>query len=279
MVEFAPSPLAARPNDKRVRRPAEFHVRRITAHLRATPEFLVIGEMKCATSSFFKTLCTHPQILPPYRKETHFFTEGFERGRLWYRAHFPMRSAKAQITGEATPGYLFDLDSPQRIASLLPDARFIVLLRDPVERAISHYHHEVRMGRETLGMAEAFAAEDARIEAAKGTAAERETRLHASYLGRGRYASSLRRWFAHFDHDRFHIIETIGLRRDPLGTIEAAADFLNLDRRTSTIPEQKSNTGGYTPPPEPFLQNLRSRFREENEDLAEILGRKPSWAH
>lgn len=270
-------PLRPRATDKRTDRPIKFRLRQALAFQRRLPDFLVIGEMKCATSSFFSILSEHPQIAPPFRKETHFFTKGYRHGTSWYKAHFPRRGDDLSLTGEATPDYLFDLDTPKRVADLLPDARFIVLLRDPAERAISHYHHEVRMGRETLNLADALHVEEKRTRQAAGTDAEQEVRLHASYAARGNYAASLRRWFQHFDPSRFHILESADLQRDPETELTNATAFLGIPPLENCPPTTARNTGSYSMPGNDVINGLRRRFRESDRDLSEMLGRKLSW--
>lgn len=270
-------PLLPRATDKRTRRPARFRIRQALAFQRRLPDFLVIGEMKCATSSFFSVLSEHPGIAPPFRKETHFFTKGYSRGTSWYRAHFPKRGEGAALTGEATPDYLFDLSAPERVAELLPHAKLLVLLRDPVERAISHYHHEVRMGRETLELAEALAVEEKRIEQARGTEAEQEVRLHASYAARGNYAGSLRRWLRHFDPSSFHVVDSADFQRDPGTELARATDFLGIARPSHCPPARQRNAGSYAMPPDDVIRDLRSRFEASDKALSELLGREMSW--
>lgn len=160
---------------------------------------------------------------------------------------------------------------------MLPRAKFIVLLRDPVARAISHYHHEVRMGRETLDLADALHVEERRIAQAAGTAADQETRLHASYGARGDYAASLGRWFGHFDPSRFLVLETADFQRAPGEALAQATDFLGIARPQTCPPARKRNAGHYAAPPEQVTRELRRRFEASDRDLARLLGREMSW--
>lgn len=131
-------PLNPRTDDQRLKRRRKFWLNRLTARRRALPDFLLVGEMKSGTSSLFHYLQMHPLVAPPVRKEVHFFTIGYSKGAGWYRAHFPLKSniPAGGITGEGCPGYFFAPGVEHRIHDLLPNARLIVLLRDPVERAI-----------------------------------------------------------------------------------------------------------------------------------------------
>src|SRR5690606_33886153 len=126
------------------------YYRILTWKKRALPDFIIVGAQKAGTTSLFHYLSEHPQIISPYKKEVHYFDGGlnpeidtFKKGEKWYRSNFPRKPKSKSIkTFEASPLYLFNPLAPQRIKDLLPNVKLIILLRDPVERAISQYHHE-----------------------------------------------------------------------------------------------------------------------------------------
>src|SRR5207248_4207503 len=161
-VDGAHVPAIAKPDDtadaghalpRSVRRSlAAFRVllRRPTARLRATPDFLVVGAQRSGTTSLFRYLAAHPAVGAPVRKEIQYFTLHYQRGDGWYRTHFPM-TGRQRVTFEATPYYLFHPAAPQRAASSVPHAKVIVLLRDPVSRTFSHWQHNASRGLEHLG--------------------------------------------------------------------------------------------------------------------------------
>jgi hypothetical protein len=128
--------------------------------MRAYPSFVIIGAQKPATSSLYGRLVELPCVEPATRKEVHFFENGrvHRLGLGYYRAHFPMRrrlrraDGTKAVTGEATPTSLMSPVAAGRIACALPDCRFVAVLRAPVERAISHYHHRRRAGSERRGI-------------------------------------------------------------------------------------------------------------------------------
>jgi hypothetical protein len=135
-----------------------FEVRRVAGVPRAMPNFIVIGAQKSGTSSMFAYLRQHPQIIRPIFKELYYFDRNYQRGLDWYGCNFPASSTIARrndrhgrphLTFEATATYIFDAQVPTRIAKDIETRKFIVLLRDPVDRAISAYWHARRMGRET----------------------------------------------------------------------------------------------------------------------------------
>ena len=108
--------------------------------MRKLPDFLVIGVQKGGTRFLYHCLSQHPGITLPFDKEVHFFDRDFKKGINWYKAFFPLKLfSKSKIAGEITPRYIMNPDAPERSHTVLPNARIIVLLRDPIERAHSHF--------------------------------------------------------------------------------------------------------------------------------------------
>src|SRR5215213_1565056 len=132
-----------------------------TAHLRQLPNFIIIGAQRGGTTSLYRYLTEHPSIGAAYRKEVHFFDRHFDKGMAWYLAHFPARG-EFPIVGEASPFYLFHPAVPGRIHAAVPQARFIALLRNPIDRAYSQYHMKSRHDLETLSFEDALAQEGER---------------------------------------------------------------------------------------------------------------------
>jgi hypothetical protein len=152
----------------------------LTRGMRLLPDFIIIGGQRCGTTSLFNYLTQHPDVFPSCPKEVHYFSIHYHKGVNWYRSHFPLVMQKSYVerghdrrfvAGEATPYYIAHPHAPQRIAETVPEAKLIVLLRNPVDRAYSHYHYEVKNGLETLSFAEAIDREDERLageQAARG---------------------------------------------------------------------------------------------------------------
>ena len=133
--------------------------RAVTSPIRLLPDFLIIGTQRGGTTSLYHYLQAHPCIRPASTKEVHFFDTKFHKGLAWYRGHFPTRIEQSSVnrlhghslmTGEATALYLFHPHAPKRVAKALPFVKLIVLLRNPVDRALSHYYHAIKHGYETL---------------------------------------------------------------------------------------------------------------------------------
>ena len=130
------------------------------------PDFLGIGVQKGGTTTLQRLLEQHPQVYLPPCKELHYFSLHYGQGEAWYQQQFEA-AAPDQRCGEITPYYLFHPQVPARIHALLPEAKLIVLLRDPVERALSQVAHSMRLGLEPLELEEALAAESERLRGAE----------------------------------------------------------------------------------------------------------------
>ena len=118
----------------------------------ALPQVLVIGAQKAGTTTVFGALCETPGVLPPLTKEIGFFDARFEYGEIFYRGFFdPVASGIKSLTAEATPSYLYFPEVPKRVREMLgANVKVVVVLRDPVRRALSHYFHSSRLGYEKI---------------------------------------------------------------------------------------------------------------------------------
>jgi hypothetical protein len=259
----------------------EEHAARAGSRLVTAPDFAIIGTQRGGTTSLHAYLRAHPHVQTPATKELHFLTDRFARGRDWYLGQFPAEVPLGTITGEATPYALFHPAAPRRLHTVAPDAKLIVLLRNPVDRAYSHYLLETSRGHETLSFAEALAAEPSRLAGEEARLLADPTYVsaahnHASYLSRGDYASQLARWFATFPQDQFLILRSEDLYERTAETFAQVTSFLGLPT-AATIPFQAHNrTAG--PPLDPTIRTrLAQHFAPLNENLAKLLGWKETW--
>jgi hypothetical protein len=268
---------------------ARIGARRTTATRRALPDFVILGAQRAGTTSLYNYLSRHPSVLPAARKEVHYFDVNYSRGEEWYRAMFPRQRAMLAragrprlLTGEASPYYLFHPLAPERAARLVPQARLIVLLRDPVERAWSHYRHEVTAGRESLSFTAALDAEEQRLSGA--AAAIRDdiggelaaNHRYFSYVARGRYAEQIRTWLTHFPRESFVFLDSAVLFANPRETWQLTASFLGIDPEPApsfTV----HNAGGDVPLPAWERARLRDVFTASDRDLENVVGRSFSW--
>tara|TARA_R110000782_G_scaffold45706_16_gene101412 strand:+ start:9023 stop:9910 length:888 start_codon:yes stop_codon:yes gene_type:complete len=186
------------------------------------PDFVCIGGMRCGSTTLWMLLKSHPSVFMPDEKELHFF-DRVERitpsDSAEYAANFRDASRDA-LLGEFTPSYLTRAGVAGRIADTLPNARLLVILRNPLDRAWSHYWFRVRRGTERLSFRRAVALEDRRRVP--------EPWRHA-YIGWSRYAEHLRTYHDLFGPDRVHTLFWEDLAADPSPTMAAVARFLDID--------------------------------------------------
>ena len=270
--------------------PVFFRYRLLTSWLRLTPDFLIIGAQRCGTTSLYNYLTAHPRIAPAITKEVHYFDLFFARGIAWYRAHFPsiismhrgaLTPRQGLITGEASPYYIFHPLVPERVAGAIPRVKLLVLLRNPVDRAYSHYHHEVRMGVETLSFedalrreAEELNDETGRIDPSQGGYSF--SHQHYSYLARGIYSDQLEAWTRHFPKEQLLTLGTEDFNNDPAAILRRGLNFLELPY---LAPEkfEKYNFGDNPKMDPSTRKRLVAYFRPHNKRLQELLGTKFGW--
>ena len=242
---------------------------------RALPGAVILGAQKCGTSSLHNYLTQHRGVIPPLRKEVHYFDVNFGRSEAWYRAHFG-REREPGLNLDSSPYYLFHPAVPRRMHELLPDARLIVLLRDPVRRAYSHYWHERSRGREKLSFEAAIDAEPERLGRtdellASGKLEVSREHQQYSYLARGRYAEQLERWFALYPRQQILVLRFEEFVREPLAALNRTLAFLGLPSTTAVNLEAR-NTRRYPPMAEATEGRLRQYFEPHNRRLETLLG-------
>ena len=251
---------------------------------RPLPDFVILGAQRSGTGSLFADLSQHPQVAKPIAKELHFFTLHHDRGERWYRAHFP-RLQPGQQTFEATPYYLFHPDVPARVSALLPEARFVVLLRDPVRRAYSHYRHNRALQIEPLTFEQALDAEEARLAKAErlGLDSRLGARLHRSfsYLSRGMYAAQLQRWWSWVPPSHFQVYKSEDFYDNPREMYARVLDHLRLrpftpDRFTKSNIRGSSDASVQAAPRTTFAE-LRRHFAADSEAVRRLLGWESAW--
>jgi len=230
------------------------------------PDFVIIGAQKGGTSFLYYLLTRHPLVEPAARKELHFFDqpEYFDNGAEWYRRCFPRLSSKdgqRSITGEATPYYLFDPPVAKRMAEIVPKARLIALLRNPIDRAYSHYQMQVKRGTELRTFEEAI-------------------EQHSSYVSRGIYVDQLLRWFEFFSKEQMLILKSEDFFERPVETLKVVLTFLDLPdwQPEASELQQKRHTGIYKQKMDPSTRRrLEAYFEPYNQRLYEYLDVNLGW--
>lgn len=181
------------------------------------PTFLIIGAPKAGTTALAELLAAHPDVFIAPEKEVHYFDTGFRNGLDWYRRRFA-GAAGERAVGEASPTYMYRDATLERMRSAVPDAKLIAVLRDPVERAYSHYWWEYAV-TETRTFEEA-----ARAEMAGEVGGRR-----GKYLEGGRYLPRLQRVTEMFSRPALLVIISEELRSDPARVYAEACRHLGID--------------------------------------------------
>jgi len=248
--------------------------RRLTAFLRKDPNFMIIGAGKCGTTTLHRWLSEHPKIKSAFFKEIHYFDSYSTCGLDWYRAHFPLKSKF--FTLDATANYLDHPAVPLRIKKVYPTMKFIIILRDPIERAFSHYNHTKRNGDEQLSFTEAIEKEDERLSGEIEKISEdplyQGTNYNKySYLYEGLYYEQFKLWFEHFDRDQFLILEFKKTFSNPKEALNKIYEFLGLEPYYD-IDYSKYNVGKYEKINLVDNEKLLNFFKPYNEKLVKLLG-------
>ncbi len=220
-------------------------------------------------------LCSHPMVATLRQTEIHYFDHQYSRGERWYRAQFPIRRT-GRISLDSTPYMLFHPLAPGRAAQDLPvSTRFLALLRDPVQRAISHYWRPRQRHVENESLEVALALEEERLAGQTEIVLRGERSLrhqHYSYRARGHYAEQLCRWFDAVGRERILVVESEALFSTPEVSL-GVLDWLGLPRTEEPFPVVNRATRDLSTD-EATVEELECHFAPYNEDLFELLGRR-----
>lgn len=238
----------------------------------ALPDFIIIGAERSGTTFLYQLLAQHPDVERAVRKELNYFNKHFDKGIGWYRSQFPPRLKYEQrfITGEATPTYLFHPVAPERMSGVVPQARLIALLRNPVDRAYSYYHMMLRNTRLTLTFDEAIEAKD--------------------YWGwvfeRGIYVDQLLRWSKFFNKEQVLVLKSEDFFERTLENLKLIQDFLGLPTWQPELSMLSERQNPYLqayrhisyPPMSPVTrQRLETFFEPHNRRLYKYLDVDFGW--
>lgn len=255
---------------------------------RALPDLIIIGAMKSGTSSLFDYLSQHPQLFPSRTKEVHFFDGGgnpdvdtFLKKQAWYRAHFSLKKhmSAGSKAFEATPLYIFNPLAPKRIFDLVPKVKIIAVLRNPTERAISHYFHEKRANREPLSIYEALQAEEKRLEPViRDKDYKSETFIHYSYKSRGLYKKQIERYLNYFPWQQTLVLSSDELFSEPGSTLKRVFDFVGVDTEFKVNNLVPRNVGRNRIEVDRNVYDyLNDYFLPHNQELYELVGKSYGW--
>jgi tetratricopeptide (TPR) repeat protein len=247
------------------------------------PDFIIIGTVKGGTTSLYNYICQHPEVLPATEKEVRFFNkqfnQQFEVGKDWYFAHFPPIPAGAKfLTGEGSPTYIYEDEVAARIKKTVPDVKLIAVLRNPVDRAVSHYYMLKKLGQENRSWEKAI---DGEMEVlSKLTNQSLEEGIFSynkmGYLRWGLYVYFLQEWTRLFPKNQLLILKSEDLYQQPEQTMKQVFDFLGLPNYESG--DYKNYfAGDYPGVNEKIRQRLSRFFEPHNRKLEAFLGKKLNW--
>ncbi len=269
----------------------EIFTRQLTVPIRILPSFIIFGVPRCGTTSLYNYLVQHPSIIPALTKEINFFALNFLKGVSWYKMHFPIILEKYKIkkdfrdyfmTGEGSATSIYHPHASSRIKKTIPNVKLIVMLRNPVDRALSQYFKIVKIGREKLSFEEAIKAEEGRIRDERKKMLQEENyyslKIHRfSYLSGGKYIEYLKPWFDLFSKEQILVLKSEDLYEEPAKIYKKTLKFLNLPEWE--LPQYKKyNYLDDKPKMNPIIRkNLVDYFRPYNEKLYKYLGKNFRW--
>ena len=279
---------------RRVAGRASWRFRRATASFRLRPTFLIIGAQKAGTTSLHRYLSENPAVFLASPKEVRYFHKNYERGDRWYRAQFPLRVQSRirerrigvrPVIGEASPIYLFDPRAPGRVHAFDPGMKLIAIVRDPVDRAYSHYHMQLRWGFEKVSFEQALDREEMELDAELALVSDEppiypDLVNRLSYVARGRYTEQLERWLALFPREQLLVLLSEELLTDTPATMQRVTSFLGIPHLPATTYPLLGGGGGlgeYEPMDPATRDRLARIFEPHNRRLEELLGRELAW--
>lgn len=244
------------------------------------PNFIIIGTVKGGTTSLYNYICQHPHVLPATEKEVLFFQEQFKKGKDWYFAHFPqIPPGEKFLTGEATPTYMYGAKVGKRIFKTIPNVKLIVILRNPVNRAVSHYKMLEKFGQNQTSLEEALTGEMKVLNRViKQDIEEVNFRNKKSSLRCGLYVYFLQKWMNIFPREQLLILKSEDLYDNPGDTMREVFNFLGLSNYQNS--EYKNYLeGNYSDINEDMRSRLSEFFQPHNRKLEAFLGRRFNWEY
>jgi tetratricopeptide (TPR) repeat protein len=241
------------------------------------PDFIIAGAAKCGTSSIYHYLSRHPQILLSHKKELDFYWQHFERGVGWYLAHFPTITDRPDlITGEATPNYLRFPQVAQRIKDTFPQTKIIILLRNPVDRAISWHYHKLNTGLTNLDLATAIATEIDRLATVSEAEITNTGYYNPDNIMSSLYLYKLKPWMEILGREQFLILKSEDFYLNTRENMEQVFKFLDLPGcPLNNYP--KVNSGSYQDADPTLRETLVKYFAPYNKQLEKYLGMEFGW--
>jgi len=227
-----------------------------TASKRKLPDYIIIGASKSGTTSLFEFLSRHPNVKNSRMKEPRFFNRYYNFGVRYYKSYFPLSSSN-MISGEATTSYFYHSSAPKRIKQLLPAVKLILLLREPVSRAYSHFIMNKK--------------DDPSASFIKALKGESKGNVAYHYIESSSYAKQLARWLEHFDADRILILKSEELFLEQEKFQHILLSFLEL-KQIELGPFKRLNDRNYNELSKTEYTEAKQYFEEDAIELKENFG-------
>ncbi len=255
---------------------------RLSASMRAYPNFIIIGAPKCGTTSLFAYLSQHPAIVPSLEKEVTYLRDPNFKSISGYRACFPLNSTlmrSKSITGEGTTTYFYDALAAERIRRLPTSPKLFLMLREPAARAMSQYFHFYERNGELVGIQDAF---DYLLDCYSGWEFGQDlpnvdyTKVKSDYLRYGIYAHMLPKWDDFYAAGRLKIYEFNDLISSTGEVLDDACNYLGLE--PMHVEARVFNQGKSKSRNEEILMRLKQFYAPYNEQLFQMLGTQYNWS-
>ena len=265
------------------------HIFAITGFIRVIPDFLVIGAKRCGTTSLYQHLSEHPCISRSPRDNIGFFNENYHLGINWYKSLFPTVFYKKKMESKNKQCLFFDVTSTymeeeltaKNVYEVNPNQKIIVILRNPVDRAYSHYHVNVKEKSEKRSFEDAVFEEMNRIKSERIIQNKNKnlrvfTPNNIHYLKKGFYALQLKSWFKIFPREQILVLSTEEFQEDQNLIYKKIFDFLNIPNMKIKSTE-KMEKGNYIPMKHDTQNLLLDYFRQYNYELFELINSEFDW--
>jgi tetratricopeptide (TPR) repeat protein len=249
------------------------------------PEFLIIGFMKCGTTSLYDYLIQHPKIASAVKKEINYFSEYFDMGSEWYSAHFPNFTEKNLLTGEATPIYINHVDIASKISRMMPSIKLIVIIRNPVERVISSFYQTKHSGFTAQNVELAIQTSLDYIENEIKTKGLESLPFDLSkvkwegldngeynhiHILQSIYVFYLKKWIKVFQKNQLFLIKAEDLGIHTISTVNSVYRFLDI-HSFEPMNLTKLNVRKYSPISKNLYNRLTKFFTPFNTELEELF--------
>ncbi|HHH53875.1 MAG TPA: hypothetical protein ENK91_09470, partial [Bacteroidetes bacterium] len=226
-----------------------------------------------------------PQLKLPKEKEINFFDIYYKEGKSWYKSQFPFDLSNDKVTGDFTPYYLYHPLSSKRAVSFNPDFKIIILLRNPVNRAISHYNmiknrysFDPFYERLTYFKQEILAQEAIEKKLLKYRFTYSEIHRHCSYLRRGIYLYQIKHWQQYFPKENFLIIKSEEFYNNPQKVLNKICDHLGINHFYNYDLNVNRFKGDYKEEINPeIVKKLKEFYEPYNIELENYLNMKFNW--